>query len=127
LDRLKGFISQSSRQTEVAQQRKRIAHGFNRGSAFPFGQSPAGAKERCVLDARPHPGPLPRGEGEAVRVSRTRGRHSCSRRPAVIRAGKRTAISDFRIAGNRRIILPLPGERAGVRAVVTTNFPASRN
>ena len=147
-DRLKSFIGQSSCQTIVPQGQKTIARGFNRGLAFPFGQSPAGAKEMCVFDARPHPGPLPRGEGEAVPISRILGRHSCGRCPTVIRAGNRTIISDFHVAGNRGTILPLlpsslrfdatknmnravaqrrrVGERAGTRADVTTNFSESR-
>ncbi len=45
LNRLKGFIGQSSRQTKVAQRRKRIAHGFNRGFTVAFESSPGGAKE----------------------------------------------------------------------------------
>jgi hypothetical protein len=36
---------QSSRQTKVAQRRKRIAHGFNRGLTVTFERSPGGAKE----------------------------------------------------------------------------------
>jgi hypothetical protein len=48
LDRLKGFISQSSQQTAGPEGRMTIAHGFNRGLVFPFGQSPAGAKEHFL-------------------------------------------------------------------------------
>jgi hypothetical protein len=47
--RLNAFVAQSSRQTEVPQGRTTIAHGFNRGSAFPFGPSPAGAKEDLLV------------------------------------------------------------------------------
>jgi hypothetical protein len=78
------------------------------------------------FDARPHPNPLPRGEGEAARVSRKFGRHNCSRRLSAVRAKTLTTNCDVRIVNRRRTILPLLGERAGVRAVVTTNFPASR-
>jgi hypothetical protein len=38
---------QSSRQTKVAQRRKRIARGFNRGLPVAFASSPEGAKENA--------------------------------------------------------------------------------
>jgi hypothetical protein len=44
-DRLNAFAGQSSPQTKVAQRRKRIAHGFNRGLTVAFELSPGGAKE----------------------------------------------------------------------------------
>ena len=47
LGRLKNFIGQSSRQTKVAQRRKRIAHGFNRGLSVGFVSSPARTKENA--------------------------------------------------------------------------------
>ena len=101
-DRLKGFPGQSSQQT---------------GSAL---------KESNGFIVRPRPGPLPRGEGEAKRVSRTLGRHRCSRRPSFVRRKKLTTICIVLIVNNWRIILPLLGERAGARADVTTNFSESR-
>jgi len=47
LDSLKGFIGQSSRQTEVAQGRNRITHGFNRGLPVGFVSSSVGTKENA--------------------------------------------------------------------------------
>jgi hypothetical protein len=45
--RLESFSGQSSQQTAVPEGQTTIAHGFNRGCAFPFGQSPAGANENA--------------------------------------------------------------------------------
>jgi len=59
--------------------------------------------------------------GEATRVSRKRGRPHCSLRLSGIRAKTRMKTCDAEIANERPTILPLPGERAGVRAVVPTN------
>jgi hypothetical protein len=83
-------------------------------------------KESNGFNVRPRPDPLPRGEGEATRVSRTLGRHRCSRRLSAIRRKKLTTICIVLIVNNRRIILPLLGERAGARADVTTNYSESR-
>ena len=96
--RLGNFVGQSSRQATV------------------------GTNESNGIYARPHPGPLPRGEGAAVHVSRKFGRPNCSDRLSVIRAGNLTTTRDVYLTRNRRMILPLLGERAGVRAVVSTNF-----
>src|SRR2546430_2587596 len=64
------------------------------------------------VNARPHPGPLPQGEGE--RDSRL----------AEIRSEGRTHDSGAPIARQRRMIHPLPGERARVRASVSPlNLP----
>jgi len=78
------------------------------------------------FDARPHPGPFPRGEGGAARVSRKFFWHRCSRLLSAVRSKKRTTTCDVHITNNQRTILPLLGERAGVRAVVMTNISASR-
>ena len=120
--KLNAFPAQSSRQTAVSQGRKRIAHGFNRGLAVVFASSSAGAKEMCVLDARP----LPRREGEAICVVHKLVRCGCNRRFAVIHSQAHAKTRDVRIASDRRMILPLLGERAGVRADVTSNFLPSR-
>jgi len=96
--RLGNFISQSSRQADLG------ANGF------------------IYSDARPHPGPLPRGEGEAARGSRKFGHHNCNRPLSTIRAKTLTTSCDVQIVNNRRMILPLLGERAGVRAVVPPNI-----
>jgi len=101
-DRLTGFPAQSSQQA---------------GSSL---------KESNGFNVRPRPGPLPRGEGEATRVSRTLGRHRCSRRLSSVRRKKLTTICTVLMVNNRRIILPLLGERAGARADVTTNYSESR-
>jgi hypothetical protein len=71
--------------------------------------------------ARPHPDPLPRGEGEASCDSRKFGRLHCTRRIAFIRTNSCTTSGDVPIANDRPTILPLLEERAGVRAVVSTN------
>jgi hypothetical protein len=47
LGRLKNFIGQSSRQTEVPQGREKVAHGFNRGLSAGFVSSPVGTKENA--------------------------------------------------------------------------------
>ena len=70
------------------------------------------------VNARPPHGPLPRGEGEAYHVARLLDRPTCSRRLSVIRLKAREVTKDVQQAKQRRMILPLLGERAGVRAVV---------
>ena len=101
-DRLKGFIGQSSQQTGSALEE---SNGFN---------------------VRPHPGPLPRGEGEAICIVHKLVRRGCSRHLSVIYSKARAKTCDAGIASDQRIILPLLGERAGARADVTTNFSESR-
>ncbi len=83
-------------------------------------------RQRHALYARPHPGPLPRGEGEVARVIGKFAHRSCSRRFSAVCANKRTMAGHFKAASDRQMILPLLGERAGVRVVVTTNYRASR-
>ncbi len=90
-------------------------------------QAASTANGLISFDARPHPSPLPRGEGEAARVSRKFGRHNSNRRHSTVRAKPLTTNCDVQIANNRRTILPLLGEMAGVRVVAFTNFSASRN
>src|SRR5688572_3371435 len=83
-------------------------------------QSVNGVGRRNVsLDARPHPGPLPRGEGEQGSVP---GKLVCvSRDPFILRPKTK----GVRIARALPTILPLLGERAGVRASVPlTSFLA---
>ncbi len=55
-----------------------------------------------LIEAHPHPNPLPQGEGTATHGSRIS--------------------NDARLARNLTKILPLLGERAGVRADMNTNF-----
>ena len=85
-------------------------------------QAGSSANGLICSDARPHPGTLPRGEGVAARVSRKFDRDNCSRRLIAVRSKTLTTNCDVHIADNRRTILPLLGERAGVRVVVTTNI-----
>src|ERR1022692_4520575 len=68
--------------------------------------------------ARPHPGPLPRGEGEAVVAVKYLVRRNCRRSLAVFRFKARTIRQIVRSFRRLRAILPLLGERAGVRASV---------
>jgi len=103
LGRLKGFPGQSSCQT---------------GSV---------SKESNDVYARPHPSPLPRGEEEAGGVAGKFVRYICNHRLPAARFKPNTTTSGARIAINRQIILPLLGERAGVRADVITDFSGSRN
>jgi hypothetical protein len=120
-DRLKGFLSPSSQQT---------------GSAL---------RAMNGVDTRPHPGPLPRGEGVVTCVAQNFAHCYCRRRPSVVRRKTRTTTHIVRAVHNRRMIPPLlsafafgfgaiaskrskdGGERAGVRAEVTTHFSKSRN
>jgi hypothetical protein len=73
-------------------------------------------KESNGFNVRPHPGPLPRGEGETVGVSRTLGRHRCGRRLSAVRRKKLTTICIVLTVNNRRITLPAhePPGSAGV-------------
>src|SRR5208282_1476829 len=80
-DRLKGFVRQSSKQTAV----------------------------ESVFDARPHPGPLPRGEGEATRSALNFDHHNYGHRFSIICCKMRTTTHTVRIGDNRRTILPLLG------------------
>jgi len=75
-------------------------------------------------NARPHPGPLPRGEGE-------RGCGAAEKYPVTVATavslrfaprGARTTSGAY-ISKQRRMIHPLLGERAGVRASVNSIFP----
>src|SRR5579859_1647493 len=94
-DRLKGFTNPSSQQTASV----------------------------SLLDAHPHPSPLPRGEGEATHVAQNFARQNCNHRLFTVCRKTRTTSRVVRVVHNRRMILPLLGERAGVRADVTTNSP----
>ena len=107
-------VAESSNQTGPA---KECAHL----SFLHFGLRPAGwtGSARWLS-------PLPPGEGEATRVSRKLVRPHCRRRVSLIRARNPTKTSDLHIANRRRMILPLLGERAGVRGGVTTNLSDSR-
>jgi hypothetical protein len=81
-----------------------------------------GRKIEVSFNARPHPGPLPRGEGEATHVSSgfASHLHRCCVFPVRIRTHGKP--STLEIISDGQTILPLPGERAGVRAVKLTIF-----
>ena len=72
---------------------------------------------------RPHPGPLPRGEGERI-VARRKFASRCCNRRLVVRCEEApnnyAAFNNNQAALNlperSRVFLPLLGERAGVRA-----------
>jgi hypothetical protein len=83
-------------------------------------------KESNGFNVCPHRGPLPRGEGEAYCDAGKFVRYICNRRLPPVRSKPNTTTSGAHIAINRRIILPLLGERAGVRADVTTDFSRLR-
>ena len=70
------------------------------------------------MNARPHPDPLPRGEGTAMRLASESDRLTCNSRPFVRTEDCRTTRSRH-VTCKRRTFPPLLGERAGVRAVVT--------
>ena len=89
-------------------------------------QSSRQAADLSVFGACPHPNLLPHGEGESPRFSGKFDHRNCNRRLSVIRWKMRAKTRHANIAKNRRTILPLLGERAGVRAVVTPNFSVSR-
>src|ERR1700690_786641 len=91
-DRLMGFAGQSSRQTRSEM------------------ETPSGNY------ARPHPGPLPRGEGEATRGALNFDYHNYRHRFSTICCKMRTTTHAVRVGDNLRTILPPLGERAGVRA-----------
>jgi hypothetical protein len=65
--------------------------------------------------ARPHPGPLPRGEGEQITVPGKLGGVGCNRRRFALRAESGNGTECVHIGQTREQLLPLLGERAGVR------------
>lgn len=68
--------------------------------------------------ARPHPNPLPRGEGVAVYISRDLVRPRCNRQPLIDRENPHENPKVVQGVKQRRMIPPLLGERVGVRASV---------
>src|SRR5688572_22850865 len=73
--------------------------------------------------ARPHPSPLPQGEGGHGRIAGTILHLACRRRPRVVCFKARWTTRHDRRAERRETILPLLGERAGVRAGVFLTVP----
>ena len=88
----------------------------------------AKAKKRMSLltsaatsgNARPHPGPLPRGEGETVSALRQAPHTRFKRAPRAKNQRTEAANGIHEVSPNTAIVLPLPGERAGVRADVSS-------
>ena len=76
------------------------------------------SQRQISVHARPHPGPLPRGEGELDHVPGSFGRRGCIFRPVEVCGETREQLKPARLAQERRTSLPLLGERAGVRADV---------
>ena len=70
---------------------------------------------------RPHPGPLPRGEGERIVALHPLVRRSCSLRLSVHFGEASNNQAALALTSDSRAFLPLLGERAGVRAVVLSN------
>ena len=71
--------------------------------------------------ARPHPGPLPPGEGEQVSVARRNGGSRLNQASAA--SGRKTgdAIGASELARDANTSPPLPGERVGVRVDDSTH------
>src|SRR5579884_4350459 len=69
--------------------------------------------------ARPHPGPLPEGEGEPFCSSRSEIRSQFFEAPCKIDQDGRLK-HHFQILQQRRNALPLPEERAEERASITS-------
>ena len=97
-DRLKGFTNPSSQQTTGV----------------------------SLFDNRPHPGPLPQERGNHSPVVNNTGNAGCREisRTNYELAAAAIGTADFSQGARGHSLSP--GERAGVRAVVTTNFPVSR-
>jgi hypothetical protein len=72
--------------------------------------------------ARPHPGPLPRGEGETGDASLKLERFYCSRRLFAAHFEIRSITSDVDFAGNVPTILPLLGGEGRGEGECHTNF-----
>jgi urease accessory protein len=71
-------------------------------------------------NARPHPGPLPRGEGEKVSAPRRNGHSRLKQASQANVASVGVANGTHEISEAASKLLPLPGERAGVRADVSS-------
>jgi hypothetical protein len=72
---------------------------------------------KFVMNARPHPNPLPRGEGTVAQGLEPIVRYRCNHRVFVRYFTSSLNTSNLTCDG--RAFLPLLGERAGVRVVVT--------
>ena len=77
--------------------------------------------------ARPHPGPLPRGEGERSCALGKFVHQPGTRRLCLVEVVRVGRIRCDRLPQRRRRIHPLLGERAGVRASVYSNSLCSGN
>ena len=75
-----------------------------------------GLKTRVSFNARPHPGPLPRGEGETLDALTYFASCPHTRRSLRLRASSRVKPNAPELTRDGETVLPLLGERAGVRA-----------
>lgn len=71
-------------------------------------------------DARPHPGPLPRGEGETLAASCRNGRSRLNQAAAANGLKAEASQTSLEQTGDALSVLPLLGERAGVRVDVAS-------
>ena len=74
---------------------------------------------RNKFNARPHPDPLPRGEGTAMHVFGKLVRHGCNHSASALSTETWDNLTVSAHTCGHRMFLPLLGERAGVRAVIT--------
>ena len=79
-----------------------------------------GRKTEVGFNARPHPDPLPRGEGEAIAASKNPAGRFRNRRATGFRKQLHEELRALKLTRSGETMLPLLGERAGVRAVQTT-------
>ena len=79
------------------------------------------------IDARPHPCPLPRGEGESFAVAGEVERVQFAVRFGANPKKAETAREPFELHESVACYSLSPGERARVRASVTTNFSRPTN
>jgi len=73
---------------------------------------------RIVMNAHPHPDPLPRGEGTAMPASGKFAQRGCNPRASSFYRVAHTNLTETEYTHDGRVFLPLLGERAGVRAGV---------
>jgi hypothetical protein len=73
------------------------------------------------MNARPHPSPLPRGEGDASDANQIFGCPGLFRRLTFMVARRLTTTRDSQSARTRRTFLPLLGESSSVGYYTTTD------
>ena len=103
---------------------------------FRGGEQEGDGQRECSVGvyARPHPDPLPRGEGGRSDAVGNLLRVGCNGSSTAVLWSKRSHKRGVCIAQTRQPVLPLLGERAGVRVAILSKpnqfhfapFPASR-